>query len=143
MRAYSSRHGGQYVAVKTTQTGFPRSAARSIVPPPTWGALSGGDARSTSGKGEVVWLAPAVGADPLASVCGDPDAPAGTALAPTAGDAAGDADGSAGDGDGETRTAGTGVRTTMAAPSPTAAPIPTASPMRTAISVRIADEGTA
>ena len=41
------------------------------------------------------------------------------------------------------RTAGTGVRTTMAAPSPTAAPIPTASPMRTATSVRIADEGTA
>src|SRR5664279_3451213 len=103
MSAYSSRHGGQYVPVKTTQTGFPRSAARSIVPPPTWGALSGGAAPSTSGKGEVVWLAPAVGADSLASACGDPDAPGGMAPVPT--DAAGDADGGAGDGDGETRTA--------------------------------------
>jgi hypothetical protein len=124
--------------VKTTQTGFPRSAARSIVPPPTWGALRSGAGWSTSGNGEVVRLAAGVGDAPLPRTAGLPDAPAGEPLGLGAGDTPGDADGGAADGDGETRATGTGVSATRAAPRPTATPIPMTSPMTTAMKVRMA-----
>src|SRR5688500_12000092 len=42
MSGNSSTHGGQVVAMKLTQTGWPRSTARSTVPPPTCGTDSGG-----------------------------------------------------------------------------------------------------
>src|SRR5450756_1371845 len=134
MTGYSSRQGGQYVPVKTTQTGFPRSAARSIAPPPTCGAVSAGAGLSTSGNGETVPLAAGVGAAPFPLPAG---VSAGAADAGSVGDRAGDGDGTAADGAGVTRTSGVGVSATRAAPKPTATPIPTTSPRTTAIKVRM------
>src|SRR5450756_463394 len=94
MTGYSSRQGGQYVPVKTTQTGFPRSAARSIAPPPTCGAVSVGAGLSTSGNGETVRLAAGVGAAPFPLPAG---VSAGAADTSGVGDRAGDGDGSAAD----------------------------------------------
>src|SRR5450756_2120370 len=111
MTGYSSRQGGQYVPVKTTQTGFPRSAARSIAPPPTCGAVSVGAGLSTSGNGETVRLAAGVGAAPFPLPAG---VSAGAADAGSVGDRAGD--GTAADGAGVTRTSGVGLSATRATP---------------------------
>ncbi len=125
--------------MKTSQTGLPRSAARSIVPPPTCGAVRAGAGRPTSGNGEAVWLAPGPAgvSVPLAA----------TGEAPTAGDdaAIGAAEGlaTAAGGAGVTRTAGAGVSAMTAAPRPTAAPMPTTSPTSTAMKLRIRQERSA
>jgi hypothetical protein len=130
MTGYSSRQGGQYVPVNTNQTGFPRSAARSIVPPPTSGATSGGAGLPTSGNGDT---------DPF---CGD--APEGALpLGAGAGDEAGDDDAPGADEASVTRTAGTGVSAITATPMPTAAPNPTANPITTAMKLRITGERSA
>ena len=136
--------------VKTTQTGFPRSAARSISPPPTLGAVSVGAGRPTSGNGETLPLAAGVGS-------GRVPAPrrrrrrGGDAVAWVGRRRAGD-----GDSAGErlepasrrrrrwaTRTSGVGVAARRYAPRPTAAPIPTTSPRTTAMKVRMGEERTA
>src|SRR5450759_1934064 len=134
MTGYSLRQGGQYVPVKTTQTGFPRSAARSIAPPPTCGGVSVGAGLSTRRNGETVRLAAGVGAAPFLLPAG---VSAGAADTGSVGDRAGDGDGTVADGAGVTRTSGVGVSATRAAPKPTATPIPTTSPRTTAMKVRM------
>ena len=62
-------HGSQVVCMKLTQTGLPRSAERSISPPPTWGTTSAG-AASPTWKFSVTVEEPGEAADPD----GPPDA---------------------------------------------------------------------
>src|SRR5436190_22192290 len=54
MTGNSSRHGGQYVPMKLTQTGRPLSFARSTVSPPSSGS-------TRAGAGWPTWNWPAIG----------------------------------------------------------------------------------
>ena len=125
--------------MKLTQTGFPRSAARSIVPPPTWG-------RTRAGAGSPTWKAPlplddaAADAEPDAE--GPPDAEAEPEPDVDAAEAEADpeddgdtpegtaADGTELDGGGDTTGTGSGASTTIPPRTSAATAMPTSRPAR-------------
>src|SRR5687767_3815117 len=108
MTGNSSRHGGQYVPMKLIQTGFPRSAARSIVPPPSWG-------RTSDGAGSPTWNRPAAAGVDVGLGLGPLDGEAALGVELPTGVVAvapGDRDGT-GEGDGEANVAaGSGASAT-------------------------------
>src|SRR5215218_25232 len=138
-------HSGHVVCMKLTQTGLPRRAVRSIVPPPSCGTTSGG---AVSPTWKPLWPASLAAGDPM----GAPEPP-GTAEGATAdGDAGSDA---TMDGDGATlavgstvgagvgrRPTGSGPTNTKAASTPTATRTPARRPARMVAPVFMRREGT-